>query len=104
MDQALITARAIALDAAGCRQMPVRAGKIGTHPKEFCPRRDFRMATDKQVKFALFLLEKRGYSVKFMDASFKALGAKMRERNGTVEDWLRGMSVGECSRLIDNLK
>ena len=62
------------------------------------------MATQKQVTFALSLLAKKGYSTKFMNASFKALGATMRERSGTVEAWVAGMSVACASELIDSIK
>ena len=61
-------------------------------------------ATEKKVSFALYLLGKAGYSTRYMDASFKRLGAKMRERSGYVRDWLAGMTVFEISRLIDELK
>lgn len=61
-------------------------------------------ATDKQVSCALHLLRKAGYSTRYMDSSFKRLGAKMRERSGYVRDWLAGMTVYEISRLIDELK
>ena len=62
------------------------------------------MATEKQVRYALFLLSKQGYSTRWMNAQFKKLGATMRERSGTVEDWLRKMNVAECSALIDRLQ
>jgi len=62
------------------------------------------MATEKQVNYALYLLHKNGYSIRYMDASFKRLGATMRERSGMVEDWLKGMNVAEISDLIDRLK
>jgi len=62
------------------------------------------MATQKQINFATMLLEKAGYSTKWMNAAYKELGATMRERSGRVEDWLRGKSVGEMSNLIDRLK
>lgn len=61
-------------------------------------------ATEKQVKYALFLLGKAGYSTRFMDAKFKRLGAGMRERSGTVEGWLANMNVGEISGVIGQLK
>jgi hypothetical protein len=61
-------------------------------------------ATDRQVRYALFLLGKAGYSTRFMDAQFKELGASMRQRSGTVEGWLSGMNVAEISGLIDTLK
>lgn len=62
------------------------------------------MATEKQVGYALFLLDKAGYSTKWMDASFKQLGARMRERSGKVRDWLERMEKHEISSLIDHLK
>lgn len=61
-------------------------------------------ATEKQVSFALYLLGKAGYSTRYMDASFKRLGAKMRERSGLVRYWLANMTVFEISQLIDELK
>lgn len=62
------------------------------------------MATKKQVNYALHLLAEAGYGARYMNASFKALGASMRQRSGTVQAWLEGMSVGEIGRLIDRLK
>ena len=61
-------------------------------------------ATSKQVRYALFLLNKKGYSTKWMDSRFKRLGATMKERSGTVEGWLQGKNVAEISNLIDELK
>lgn len=61
-------------------------------------------ATDKQVRYALFLLKERGYSTTWMNAEFKALGATMSERSGKVETWLRNKNVAEISSLIDQLK
>lgn len=61
-------------------------------------------ATDKQIRYALLLLSQKGYSTRFMDSSFKKLGATMRERSGSVEGWLRGMDVARCSNLIESLK
>ncbi len=58
--------------------------------------------TDKQIRYALFLLGKAGYSTRFMDAKFKELGATMKERSGTVEGWLENHS--NISGLIDRLK
>lgn len=62
------------------------------------------MATEKQVAYALALLDKAGYSTKFMNAKFKELGATLRERSGSVKEWLSGMNRSEISRLIDKLK
>ena len=61
-------------------------------------------ATEKQIRYALFLLSKNGYSTSWMNAQFKALGATMRERSGRVEDWLANMNIAQCSALIDRLK
>lgn len=62
------------------------------------------MATQKQVDYALILLGSRGYDVRWMDRTFAALGATMRERSGSVENWLRRKNVAEMARLIDQLK
>lgn len=62
------------------------------------------MATEKQISYALSLLDKAGYNTRYMDASFKALGATMRERSGTVRAWLAGKEPHEVSKLIDHLK
>ena len=61
-------------------------------------------ATQKQVRYALFLLSKKGYSTRFMDKRFKTLGATMRERSGRVEDWLSGLNIARISGVIDTLK
>ena len=62
------------------------------------------MATEKQVRYALMLLKEKGYSVTWMNARFKELGATMRERTGKVEDWLKAKNVAEMSDLIERLK
>jgi hypothetical protein len=60
-------------------------------------------ATAKQVSYALALLGKAGYSTRYMDRTFAALGATMRQRSGSVEGWLAGMTKGQISQLIDQL-
>ena len=60
-------------------------------------------ATEKQVRFALLLLKKAGYSTRYMNSGFKNLGATMRERSGPVEDWLAGMNVARASGVIETL-
>jgi NAD/NADP transhydrogenase alpha subunit len=62
------------------------------------------MASDKQIGYALALLAKAGYGTRFMDRTFKALGARMNQRSGTVRDWLIAMESQEISHLIDRLK
>lgn len=61
-------------------------------------------ANPKQVAYAMALLRKAGYRTDYMDASFKALGAGMRERSGRVETWLAGMPKADISKLIDRIK
>ncbi len=62
------------------------------------------MATQKQVGYIMSLLAQKGYSTKWMNAQFKALGATMRERSGKVEEWVASMSPARASQLIDELK
>lgn len=61
-------------------------------------------ATDKQVKYIMYLLSVRGYSTQFMDATFKHLGAGMRDRSGRVIDWVSSLGIGEAAKLIEKLK
>ena len=61
-------------------------------------------ATDKQVRYAMFLMRKRGYSTDWMGSEHSKLGAKMRERRGKVSEWLGSLDRGRISDLIDNLK
>jgi hypothetical protein len=60
-------------------------------------------ATAKQISYAMHLLGEAGYSTRYMDASFRDLGAKMRQRSGSVRDWLASMSRSGISTLIDQL-
>lgn len=61
-------------------------------------------ATEKQQRYIMYLLKKNGYSTRYMDASFKRLGAKMGARSGSVENWVAALNVAEASELIDRLK
>ena len=61
-------------------------------------------ATRKQVRYAFFLLAKAGYPTRFMSAQFKRLGATMRERSGTVNNWLESMNVARISQVISQLR
>lgn len=60
--------------------------------------------TEKQARFLMFLLSKNGYSTRYMDSSFKSLGATMCERSGSVESWIRNLDIARASSLIDQLK
>lgn len=62
------------------------------------------MPTEKQISYALSLLGKAGYSTRFMNADYKALGASMSDRSGTVAAWLKKLGKGGVSQLIDRLK
>lgn len=57
-------------------------------------------ATDKQIRFAKFLLSENGYRTDYFDASFKRLGLTMAERSGRIDD----MSFEVASKIIDALK
>jgi hypothetical protein len=62
-------------------------------------------ATNGQIGYAVLLLRQAGYSIERMDSpAFAELGATMRERSGTVENWLKGMSAAKASHLIKRLK
>ncbi|RTE49169.1 hypothetical protein [Actinobaculum sp. 352] len=61
-------------------------------------------ATPRQVSYAMSLLDKAGFQTRYMDALFKVLGATMRQRSGSVADWLENMTKSEISHLIDDLK
>lgn len=60
--------------------------------------------TDKQVSYALALMGKAGFNTRFMNRHHADLGATMRQRSGTVENWLRSMSRAEISDLISKLQ
>jgi hypothetical protein len=63
------------------------------------------IATKRQIGYAVMLLHQAGYSTERMDgAAFAELGATMRQRSGTVDNWLNGLSVAKASRLIQRLK
>jgi hypothetical protein len=62
------------------------------------------LATDKQVTYAMSLMRKAGYGTRFMSSEHKKLGASMRERSGTVENWIKAMPVATASALIEQLK
>lgn len=62
------------------------------------------MATEKQINYCLSLLSRHGYSIRFMDSRMKDFGATMRERSGSVTDWLKTRSQAEISAIIARLK
>ncbi len=61
------------------------------------------MATEKQVNYLLYLLGKKGFDTKWMNSQYKHLGVTMKQRHGTVEEWLKSLSVSDASKLIEKL-
>lgn len=61
------------------------------------------MPTDKQARYIMVLLSQKGFDTRYMDARYKALGARMRERSGTVEGWVNGLDIGRAGEVIDTL-
>ncbi len=62
------------------------------------------MATDKQVSYLLSILSRNGYDTRFMNSTYKELGARMNERQGSVIDWLKSLDNGRVDELIRKLK
>ena len=60
--------------------------------------------TNKQKRYLLHLLNKNGYSTRYMNSEFRELGARMRERSGTVEGWLEDLDYTRTQKLFDTLK
>ena len=61
------------------------------------------MATERQVRYALYLMERAGYGTRYMRSEHSRLGARCRERRGTVEGWLYSLSTHRCSEVIEQL-
>ena len=60
-------------------------------------------ATEKQVQYALHLMDKPGFSTDWMGSQHSKLDATMKERSRRFEDWPARMSRQEMSRPIDLL-
>ena len=61
-------------------------------------------ATEKQLRYIEYLRARTKWSGKWMSAAWKQLGAGMRQRSGTVADYLAGLTMSEASALISTLK
>ena len=59
--------------------------------------------TEKQIEFALSLLERCGYSTSFTDERFEDFGLRC-EPGTNVEAWLAELTVPNIKLLIDDLK
>ncbi len=62
------------------------------------------MATQKQIDYALALMDRKGYDTRWMTAKHRNLGATCRERSGKVSDWLAGLTKAEVSNIISKLQ
>lgn len=60
-------------------------------------------SSEKQQGYIMMLLKQKGFSTRYIDRGFKALGLTMRERSGNVEDWVEGLSKARASEVIDKL-
>jgi len=61
------------------------------------------MATEKQVNYVLYLADKKGLSTDYMGGKWKRF-ATMKQRQGTVRDFLASRTKEEISKIIDALK
>jgi hypothetical protein len=64
-------------------------------------------STGQQIRYALYLLGKKGYSTRDMDATFKSLGATREECHGSVERWLADNTVAyssPCASRADRIE
>ena len=61
-------------------------------------------ATDKQIKFILYLADRKGLNTTWMNAGWKKVGVPLSARNGRVVDFLANLNVSEASNLIDRLQ
>lgn len=57
-------------------------------------------ATEKQIRYVKYLLNKNGYSSTWIDSSFKDFGLTMRERRGHTDD----ISYDVACKIINCLK
>jgi hypothetical protein len=64
----------------------------------------FGRATEKQVRYLMYLLDRKGFDTRWMSSEYKELSATCRERSGSVENWLCSRTIGEASSLIRQLQ
>jgi hypothetical protein len=69
---------------------------------------ELQPASDKQQRYAMSLLVKRGFARDFgcgyVDKDFAVLGATRSEYRRSVWTWLKGMGRGQCGALIKQLE
>lgn len=62
-----------------------------------------KMATRKQIGYALSLMRKAGYPTEWMRNEHMELGALQEEMSGEVKDWLTMMTGMRISGVIGSL-
>lgn len=60
-------------------------------------------STPKQVRHALQLMEREGYSTRIVEKRHEHLAPIIAGLGGSVERWLHAMSVTQISAVIDRL-
>ena len=61
------------------------------------------MASEKQVNYLMYLLDKHGFDTEYLGSSYKKLGLKMAERSGKVRPFLEGLESARASKMIQKL-
>lgn len=67
------------------------------------PSSGFRPATDKQVRYIIYLLKRLGYNTKYVNSGYKKLGAGAVEYGMPITEWLGRRDIAEASAIIDKL-
>lgn len=58
----------------------------------------------KQRNYILYLLGRAGFDTRYVNSKYKALGLTMRERQGTVSDWLDNLPEHQVPATIRRLQ
>ena len=61
------------------------------------------MASEKQVNYLMYLLDKNGYDTEWLGSEYKRLGLSMSERSGKVRPFLEGLESVRASKMIKKL-
>lgn len=61
-------------------------------------------ASNKQVRFAVALMERAGIGIRRVETEHLVLGAPPSRAGKSVDGWLASMTSTEIGRLIDALK
>lgn len=63
----------------------------------------FKPATDKQVRYIIYLLKHLGYDTRYVNSSYKKLGAGGVEYGMSITEWLSRRDIAGASTIIDKL-